>query len=216
MDWIMVGLLICVVIRGGEFGSFKSTAGIAWVLWCFSLEVMGEVRGKSNEFLNDGAKIGGGAIIGLVKDSGKTMEGSDTTGFVLGFPNVERSFPLDIEDGDNDDDGGGIKGTVTDDLFISVVPRVTATGLFISMGTGGGAIGRRSFWGGGGGGGAMRTLSLGSPEWGATAIMGRLDSGPNTVVRCVRLRERLEPMATPAGEFGVVTTLNPLDVAVRT
>lgn len=172
---------------------------------------MGGVRGKSNEFLNDGAKMGGGAIIGLVKDSGKTMEGSDTTGFVLGFPNNGRIFPLEDEDGD--DDGGGIKGTVADDLFISVVTRGTATDLFMSMGTGGGAIGRRSFWGGGGGGGAMRILSLGSPEWGATAMMGRLDSGPNTVVRCVRLRETLEP--TPAGEFAVVATLNPLDVIVR-
>lgn len=59
----------------------------------------------------------------------------------------------------------------------------------------------------------MRTLSLGSPEWGATAMIGRFDSGPNTVVRCVRLR--LEPMATPAGVFVVVTTLNPLDGIVR-
>lgn len=106
---------------------------------------MAEFNGISNGFLNDGAKIGGGAIIGLVNDSGKTMEGSDTTGFVLGFPNAERVFPLDNEEGDNDDDGGGIKGTVADDLFISVVTRGSATGLFISMGTGGGAIGRRSF-----------------------------------------------------------------------
>lgn len=165
-----------------------------------------EERGISNELLNGGAKIGGGAIIGLVKDSGKTMEGSETTGFVLGFPNVERIFPLDNEDGDDDDDGGGIKGTVADVLFISAVTRGTATGLFISMGTGGGAIGKRSFWGGGGGG-AIRILSLGSPEWGATAMVGRLDSGPNPVVRCVRLRERLEPL--------VVTTPNPLDAVVR-
>lgn len=142
------------------------------------------------------------------------MEGSDTTGFVLWLPNVERIFPLDNKDGD--DDGGGIKGTAADGLFISVVTRGTATGLFISMGTGGGAIGRRSFGGGGGGGGAMRPLSFGSPEWGATAMMGRLDSGPNTVVRCAgrgRLRVWLEPMATPAD---VVTTLNPLHVVVRT
>lgn len=213
MDWIIVGRLICGVISGGEFGSFKSAAGIVWVFRCFSLEVMGEERGISKLFLNGGAKIGGGAIIGLVKDSGNTMEGSDTIGFVLRFTNAERVFPLD----NDDDDGGGIKGTVADDLFISVVTRGTATGLFISMGTGGGAIGRRSFWGGGGGGGAMRTLSFGSPEWGATAMMGRLDSGPNTVVRCVRLRFRLEPMETPAGEFVVVTALNPLDCpAVRT
>lgn len=41
-------------------------------------------------------------------------------------------------------------------------------------------------------------------------MIGRLDSGPNSVVRCVRLRERLEPV-----EFVVVTTLNPLDVDVR-
>lgn len=143
MDWIMVGLLICGVISGGEFGSFKSAAGIAWVFGCFSLEVMDEVRGISNVLLYDGAKIGGGAIIGLVKDSGKTIEGSDTTGFVLGCPDVKGIFPLDREDGD--DDGGDIKGTGADDLFISVVTRGTATGLFISMGTGGGAIGRRSF-----------------------------------------------------------------------
>lgn len=198
MDWIMVGLLTWGVISGGEFGSLESAAGKAWVFRCISLEVMGEEIGKSNEFLNGGAKIGGGTINGLVKDSGKTMEGSDTTGLVLGLPNVERIFPLDNEDGDDDVDGGGIKGTVADGLFISVLTRETATGLFISMGTGGGAIGRRSFCGGGGGGGAMRTLSLGSPEWGATAMMGLLDSGPNTVVRCVRLRVRLEPVATPA------------------
>lgn len=216
IDWIMVGLLICGAISEGEFGSFKSAAEIAWVFGCFSLEVTGELKGINNEFLNGGAKIGGGTIIGLVKDSGKTMEGSDTTGFVLGFPNVERIFPLDNKDGDDDDDGGGIKGTVADVLFISVVTRGTATGLFISMGTGGGAIRKRSFWGGGGGGGAMRTLSLGSPECGATAMVGRFDSGPNNVVRCVRLRARLEPLATPLGEFVVVTTLNPLDVVVRT
>lgn len=143
------------------------------------------------------------------------MEGNDTTGFVLGLPNVDRIFPLDNKDGDDDDDGGGIKGTVADVLFISLVTRGTATGLFISIGTGGGAIGRRSFRGGGGGGGAMRPLSLGSPEWGATAMMGRLDSGPNTVVRCVgkdRLPLRLEPIATPAGEFVMV---KPLDAIVR-
>lgn len=163
MDWIMVGLLMCGVLSGGEFVSFRSAADKAWVFGCFSLEVIGELRGKSNVFLNGGAKIGGGTISGLVKDSGKTMEGSDTTGFVLGFPNVERTFPLDNEDGDNGDDGGGIKGTVAHSLFSSVVTRGTATGLFVSMGTGGGAIGRRSF-GGGGGGGAMRPLSLASPE----------------------------------------------------
>ncbi len=142
------------------------------------------------------------------------MEGSDTSGFVLGFPVVEKNFPLDNDDGD-DDDGVGIKGTVANDLFISVDARGTATDLFISMGTGGGAIGRRSFGGGGGGGGAMRTLSLASPEWGATAMTGRLDSGPNTDVGCVRLRFILEPGETPAGEF-VVTTFNPLDMVVRT
>lgn len=215
----MVGLLICGVMSGGEFGSLKSAAGKGWVLGCFSLEEDGKERGTRNEFLNGGAQIGGGAIIGLVKDSGKTMEGSDTTGFVLGVPNVERIFPLDDKDGDDDDEGGGIKGTAADGLFISVVTRGTATGLFISIGTGGGAIGRRSFWGGGGGGGAMRPLSFGSPEWGATAMTGRLDSGPNTVVRCAgRGRFMLwpEPMAIPAGEFVVVTALNPLDVVVRT
>lgn len=56
--------------------------------------------------------MGGGAIVRLVKESGKTMEGSDTTGFVLWLPNVERIFPLDNKDGD--DDGGGIKGTAAD------------------------------------------------------------------------------------------------------
>lgn len=213
----MVGLLICGAISGGEFGSFKSAAGIAWALGCFSLGEVVEQKGINNEFLNGGAKIGGGAIIGLLRDSGKTMEGSDNTGLVLGIPNVEGIFPLDNEDVDDGNDGGGIKGTVADDLFISVVTRGTATGLFISLGTGGGAIGRRSFWGGGGGGGgAIKSLSLGSPEWGATAMIGRLDSGPNTVVRCVRLRARLEPLVTPLGECVVVTTFNPLDAAVRT
>lgn len=50
-------------------------------------------------------------------------------------------------------------------------------------------------------------------------MMGRLDSGPNTVVRCVgrdRLRDEMEPIAAPAGEFVVATTLNPLDADVRT
>ena len=159
----MVGLLIWGVMSGGEFGNFKSEAGKGW---CLSLEAMGGARGRNKDFLNGGAKIGGGAIIRLVKESEKTMEGRDITGFDLGLPNVESIFPLDNNDGD--DDGGGIKGT---------------DGLFISMGTGGGAIGKWSFWGGGGGGGAMRPLSFGSPEWGATAIMGRLDSGPHSVVR---------------------------------
>lgn len=59
----------------------------------------------------------------------------------------------------------------------------------------------------------MRTLSLGSPEWGATAMMGRLDSGPNTVVRCVRLRFELEPKETPALEF---VETSPLDTVVLT
>lgn len=179
------------------------------------MEETGTVRGISRLFLNGGTEIGGGAIIGLVNDSGKTMEGRDTTGFVLGFPDAERIFPLEDKDDDDDDGGGGIKGTAADDLFISVVTRGTATGLFISMGTRGGAIGRRPFGGGGGGGGAIRTLSLGSPEWGATAMMGRLDSGPNTVDSCVargRLREWLEP----AGEFVVVTTVSPLGAVVRT
>lgn len=175
--------------------------------------VMGALRGKSIEFLYGGAKIGGGTISGLVKDSGKTKEGSETTGFVLGFPNVERTFPLDSRD-----DDCGIKGTAADGLFVSVANRETATGLFISTGTGGGAIERR-FFGGGGGGGAMRPLSLASPEWGATAMMGRFDSGPNTVVRYVgsdRLTEGRELTATPAGGFVPATALNPLDMAVCT
>lgn len=145
MDWMMVGRLICGVMSGGEFGSFRSAAGIAWAFRFLSLGPMVVEKGISKLFLNGGAKIGGGAIIGLVKDSGNTMEGSDTTGFVLGCPTVEGNFPLDNEDGDDDNDDVGIKGTVADDLFISAETRGTATDLFISMGTGGGAIGRRSF-----------------------------------------------------------------------
>lgn len=122
------------------------------------------LRGMSKEFLNGGAYIGGGAIIGLVKDSGNTMEGKETTGFVLEFPTAERIFPLEDDNSDDDEHGGGIEGTGKDGLFISALTSGAAPGLFISMGTGGGAIGSLSFWGGGGGGGAIRILSLGSPE----------------------------------------------------
>lgn len=83
--------------------------------------------------------------MGLVKDSGKTMGGNATTDFVLEVPTGERIFPLDDKAVDDDNDGGGIKGTALDGLFISGVTRGTATDLFISIGTGGGAIGRRSF-----------------------------------------------------------------------
>lgn len=122
------------------------------------------VRGISKEFLNGGAYMGGGAIIGLVKDSGNTMEGKETTGFVLEFPVAERNFPLEDDNSDDDEDGGSIEGTGKDGLFISALTSGAVPGLFISVGIGGGAIGSRSFWGGGGGGGAIRSLSLGSPE----------------------------------------------------
>lgn len=157
--------------------------------------------------------------MGLVKDSGNTMEGKETTGLVLEFPVAERIFPLEEDSSADEEDGGGIEGTGKDGLFISALTIEAAPVLLISIGTGGGAIGRRSFWGGGGGGGAIRSLSLGSPEWGATAMMGRFASGPSAEAKCVgrdRLRLWLEPIVAPEEELVVEMMLNSLETIVRT
>lgn len=120
---MMGGLLMGGAVRRGEAGSWPSAA---WLLGCLSLEAIAEERGISKELLNSGAAKGGGTIMGVVKDSGNMMEGNDTTGFVLAFPNMGGVFPLE------EDEAAGMEGTA-------------AGGLFISMGTGGGAIGSRSF-----------------------------------------------------------------------